>query len=79
MIDSDNQLSEQEYERIYKSLENSGLNNDYDVVITSADMKLSIYDPTLLDNINLKLDFIIDKLNDNSTVVKNIKHVLGGI
>lgn len=79
MVDSYDKLSELDYEKIYKAIESQKLESEYDIVITTSDMTLTIYDNELLQDINIKLDYIIDKLDDNSNVIKNIKHVIGGI
>lgn len=75
----DGEPTNEEIEKIYKSL--SYLNSEYDIVVTSYNMKLDIYDTQKLMEIDRKLDIILEQIESISQlrneIRKDIKYVFG--
>jgi tetrahydromethanopterin S-methyltransferase subunit G len=76
----DDPISTDDYEIISSKLES--LNEKYDIIITSYNTSISIYDPQELENINQKLDIIMSELGGISKlkndIKQEIKYVFGG-
>lgn len=73
MVDSD--VTNEEIDIISDTLKK--FSKTYDVVITSSKMDISVYDSERIEEINNKIDIILENMSQLSNLKKEIKYVFG--